>query len=112
MSDETPQPSSGIVLNGAFTKWALGLVGAVLLTMIGTVVATVQHHTEEIQALREFQAATNANRFTDEDARMLWERVMNYHEARTPPPEVRLLLEQLDERLDRLESYHGIGSSR
>ena len=113
MSNAAPGDSQAgaVVMNGTLTKWALGLIGAVMLSLLGAVIGTVQQHGTDIRKLREFMAETRSNRFTDEDGAQLYRELVRYHEARTPPPEVVQRLDALERRLDRLEEQHGPGSS-
>jgi hypothetical protein len=92
-----------VVINGTITKWLLGVVGSAIALLMATLVAANVEYSDRLQKLERFQSATEANRFTPADAIILRRDIIDYHDRNTPPAEVLIQLQTLDERIDRLE---------
>ena len=74
-----------------------------MTVLFGLMAATIQRQSEDIRDLQLFRAATNGNRFTEQEARQMYRDIIDYHEENTPPEEVEFQLNNLNERVTRLE---------
>lgn len=81
---------STVVINGSFTKFALGLFASMILFLVGWSVSTTNEHAERINRLMEFRAVTEANRFTPADAILLQREMREYMDERIEEVEARV----------------------